>query len=185
MGRQMRLAAGAVAVALMTSGCFGSFNLTRKVYDFNKECSDDKWVRELAFLLMSWVQVYSIAGAADAIVFNSIEFWTGTNPLTMESAAAPSTRRIVRNNTEMIMSRRSTAAGPELVIEQLQGGELASTVRIQPRDGKLVASDEAGQTVFSAETLADGSVKVSDAEGQQLARYTADQAERFLKTVRQ
>lgn len=185
MGRQVRLAAGVLAVALMTSGCFGSFNLVRKVYNFNKECSDEKWVRELAYLVMTYIPVYGVAGLADALIFNSIEFWTGSNPITAETAAAPSTRRIVRNNTEMIMTRRSTEVGPELVIEQLKGGVLTSTVHIQPHDGKLVASDEIGQTVFSAETLADGSVKVSDAQGKQLALYTADQAERFLKSVRQ
>jgi hypothetical protein len=72
------------AVALVgTSGCFGSFNLTRKLYGWNKGVSDEKFVRELVFLGLNVVPVYSIAGLIDVIVTNSIEFWTGKNPVDM------------------------------------------------------------------------------------------------------
>ena len=74
------------AVALAgTSGCFGSFNLTRKVYGFNKTASNDKFVRELLFLGLNIVPVYSVASLIDAVVINTIEFWSGTNPVNMSS----------------------------------------------------------------------------------------------------
>jgi len=74
------------AAALVTaSGCFGSFNLTRKLWGWNKGVSDEKFVRELVFLGLNVVPVYSIAGFIDVIVTNSIEFWTGTNPVSMSS----------------------------------------------------------------------------------------------------
>ena len=68
-----------------TSGCFGSFNLTRKVYGFNKSASNDKFVRELLFLGLNIVPVYSVAGLIDAVIINTIEFWSGTNPVNMSS----------------------------------------------------------------------------------------------------
>src|SRR5580692_4347566 len=74
------------AAALVgTSACFGSFNLTRKLWGWNKGVSSEKFVRELVFLGLNVVPVYSIAGFIDVVVTNSIEFWTGTNPVSMSS----------------------------------------------------------------------------------------------------
>ena len=74
------------AVALVgTSGCFGSFNLTRKLWGWNKDVSNEKFVRELVFLGLNIVPVYGVAGLIDVIVTNSIEFWTGKNPVDMSS----------------------------------------------------------------------------------------------------
>lgn len=78
----LTLTAGALVI---TSGCFGSFNLTRKLYGWNKGVSNEKFVRELVFLGLNVVPVYSIAGLIDVVVTNSIEFWTGTNPVEMTS----------------------------------------------------------------------------------------------------
>jgi hypothetical protein len=78
----LTLTAGAL---VGTSGCFGSFNLTRKLYGWNKGVSNDKFVRELVFLGLNVVPVYDIAGFIDVVVTNSIEFWTGTNPVSMSS----------------------------------------------------------------------------------------------------
>lgn len=89
----------AVACMMTTSACFGSFNVTRKLYGWNKGVSEEKFVRELVFLGLIVVPVYGIAGFIDAIVTNSIEFWTGTNPVTMSSRikldANTSVQRIV------------------------------------------------------------------------------------------
>ncbi|MFI5232525.1 MAG: DUF3332 family protein [Gemmatimonadales bacterium] len=90
------------AVALMgTSGCFGSFNLTRKVYGFNKTASNDKFVRELLFLGLNIVPVYSVASLIDAVVINTIEFWSGTNPVNMSSTIkVDSTTKVKRVASE-------------------------------------------------------------------------------------
>ena len=70
MGRWLvcgRVRAGvAVAVIagfgpLATAGCFGNFALTRKVYDYNKDVSSDKWVRWLVFLVLNVIPVYGFA----------------------------------------------------------------------------------------------------------------------------
>lgn len=73
---------------LATTACFGSFQLTRKVYNFNREVSPDKWIRELAFLVMVVLPVYGFASFLDAVLFNSIEFWTGNNPVLAANGAA-------------------------------------------------------------------------------------------------
>jgi hypothetical protein len=77
-----------VAIALLagfvplTSACFGSFNLTRKLIGFNRSVSANKWVQWFVFLGLTIIPVYSFASLADMFFANSIEFWTGKNPIT-------------------------------------------------------------------------------------------------------
>src|SRR5580692_433125 len=93
-----RIVASIVIIAFFTTGCTGSFNLTRKVYNWHRSQSD-KWADELCFLLVALIPVYSLATFADAIVFNSIEFWTGKNPVEM-SANQPSNRLAMSYNSK-------------------------------------------------------------------------------------
>ncbi len=65
------------------TGCFGEFSLTRKLYQWNDNVSSDKFVKTLVFYGLNFIPVYSIAGAADFFIFNLIEFWTGSNPISM------------------------------------------------------------------------------------------------------
>ena len=73
---------------LLLSSCIGSFNLTQKLYSWNKSAGD-KWVNELVFIALCVIPVYEIAIAVDALVLNSIEFWTDENPI-----AATETKQI-------------------------------------------------------------------------------------------
>lgn len=75
------LLALALATTLLGTGCFGSFNAIRKTYDFNKSIDSNKFVQWGVFLVLASIQVYTIAGAMDIMVLNSMEFWTGNNPL--------------------------------------------------------------------------------------------------------
>jgi hypothetical protein len=84
------------AAAVGTSGCFGSFNLTRKLYGFNKDVSKDKFVRELVFLGLNVVPIYGIAGAIDALVANTVEFWTGENPISMTGSIKVDSATVVK-----------------------------------------------------------------------------------------
>lgn len=68
-------------LVLSLSGCFGGFRATRAVHHFNRAISPHKWVQEIVFLGMIIIPVYGLATLLDAIIVNSIEFWTGSNPL--------------------------------------------------------------------------------------------------------
>ncbi len=72
-----------LSAVMMLSSCIGSFNLTRSVYDWNKSVGD-KFVNELVFLALNIVPVYGISVFVDAVVLNSIEFWTNENPMAMK-----------------------------------------------------------------------------------------------------
>ena len=178
------LATGAVALALVTSGCYGPFYLTRKVHQWNGEISDNKWIVEVAYLVALIVPIYEIAGLADAVIFNSVEFWTGENPMA-PTASAPSTdgtvRRIVRGDDEAVLRR----VGDELVIEQSQHGVAGPTLRVRREAEGMVAVGEDGAVLFSAQTLADGSVLIRDASGQQVAKHSQKQVSELLASLPQ
>lgn len=57
------------------SSCIGSFGLTNKVLDWNKRATDNKFINELIFIVIS--PAYAVCSTADLLVLNSIEFWTG------------------------------------------------------------------------------------------------------------
>ncbi|PQJ89910.1 MULTISPECIES: DUF3332 domain-containing protein [Aliivibrio] len=67
------------AVAVSLSGCVGSMAVTGKLMQFNVEVVDNRYARAGVNFLLS--PVYAITTAADYIVFNSLEFWTGKNPI--------------------------------------------------------------------------------------------------------
>lgn len=66
--------------SLTFSSCIGSFSLTNKVLAWNQTL-DNKFVNELVFIALHIVPVYPVAVLADGLVINSIEFWTGDNPI--------------------------------------------------------------------------------------------------------
>ncbi|MCK5834226.1 MAG: DUF3332 family protein [Lentisphaeria bacterium] len=71
---------GAVAGSMLLTSCTGPFQLTQKLHTWQTGF-DDRWIDELAFLGCVLLPVYGISAFADAIVFNSIEFWTNENPI--------------------------------------------------------------------------------------------------------
>lgn len=76
MKKHLKLSVLLLAATIMLSSCLGSFQLTNKVLKMNKSIGD-KWVNELVFAACCILPVYEITLFADAIVLNSIEFWTG------------------------------------------------------------------------------------------------------------
>lgn len=69
-----------VAASLTATSCIGSFALSNKLLNWNRNVSD-KFVNELIFFAFWILPVYEVAGLADLLVLNSIEFWSGNNPV--------------------------------------------------------------------------------------------------------
>lgn len=72
------VAAALLAAASLTS-CVGSFSLFNRVIAWENRATGSKIINEIIFLIAS--PVNGICAAADALVFNSIEFWSGANPI--------------------------------------------------------------------------------------------------------
>lgn len=71
------------AMSISQTGCYGEFVLVRKVYDWNGSVSPNKFVKSLLFWGLTIIPVYGAAAFIDAVILNLIEFWSGTNPVSM------------------------------------------------------------------------------------------------------
>ena len=69
----------ALSASMMMQSCIGSFALFNKVKNWNEHVGD-KFVNEIVFVAMWILPVYELCFAADLLVLNSIEFWSGENP---------------------------------------------------------------------------------------------------------
>ena len=70
----------ALTSSLLLSSCWGSCAFTRKIYAWNAQVGG-KFTNELVFLAMCILPVYPLGVLADMIVLNTIEFWSGNNPM--------------------------------------------------------------------------------------------------------
>jgi hypothetical protein len=159
-----------VALSLQMTGCFGKFSLTRAMWDFNKNVSPNKFVQWAVFLVMVIVPVYSVGTLVDALVINSIEFWTGNNPI---SSADVNTRVVRLGDGETL--RLSREPGSEVMKVELERQGQAPVVRyFEPLNDGMVVRDDAGALLIQAREQADGAVTVTDASGAALAMHSPD-----------
>lgn len=63
-------------------GCYGNMTLTKKVWAWNGSLGSEP-VQTLVMWALAIAPVYEIAVMADVVFLNTIEYWTGTNPLAM------------------------------------------------------------------------------------------------------
>ena len=135
------LMGGLLLAAPMMSGCYGGFPLTRQVYQFNREVSDNEIVRALAMWAMVIVPVYEAAWVGDVLVSNVIEFYTHDDVRTSRITGPDGSRLTLQKK------------GDALLVVNAQGRVLGRAVRTN--DGGLRLTDSRGRTVsaLSAATL--------------------------------
>ena len=69
-----------LAGSMCLSSCIGKFALTNKVLTWNKTVGN-KFVNELVFIAFWVLPVYEVTAVDDLLIINSIEFWSGDNPV--------------------------------------------------------------------------------------------------------
>ena len=94
--------------SFLTMGCIGQMGLSGKVRQFNLETTEDRWGREILFVILMVIPVYGFASMLDIIVFNSIEFWTGKNPIDGKPSVTPvaAVRTFEADGTSISMTLR-------------------------------------------------------------------------------
>lgn len=164
MFKQVVIAMLIATMALMSVGCYGSFNLTKKVYNWNGSLGN-KWVVELVFLAAYVVPVYGIAGFIDAVILNSIEFWTGSNPVAANVSSEDGTNvSFNKEKNEMTISY----AGKTFIVTR--------------EEGKSVVKDSEGNVLATAVSDANGNMNVVDAKGNVLSSYNSSEVSAMLAT---
>jgi len=64
-------------------GCYGKYALFNKAHKWMGQIGD-KWINSVVHFVISG-PVFGVCLFADAVIFNVIEFWTGSNPVAMNS----------------------------------------------------------------------------------------------------
>jgi hypothetical protein len=156
--------------ALLATGCFGSFGATNALYDWNKGVSSSKWLQWLVFLVLIILPVYGLFILADALVINTIEFFSGRNPIGGGTADLGNGHTLRSSRTE----------DPNLVKHEiLEDGELKRTVYVRRlSDHEMVLLDEHMKPSGRARILPDGAVELLDAEGRVLSTVRPKQVRR-------
>jgi len=169
---------------VFSAGCFGKFQLTRKVYDINKSV-EDKYLRSAVTWLLVIIPVYGLAGFLDFILFNVIEFWSGENPI----VSGPQTRVYAKGDDRAVMTIARENGATVATVARYRAGSLVSTIRIRDDGAGSVTADlvEDGNVVRTTEALQapDGSVSVAavSASGTESTRYSASAVETYRARV--
>lgn len=141
VGSWRRVVAATVLLGFvpLASGCFGSFQLTRKAYQFNKSVSTNKWVRWLVFVALGG-PLYGITTTIDILFANSLEFWTGNNPISArlepQSVVGPdgevATLTPIENGARLVLTEPSGAVHTVTLLREADG-----TIAAYDADGHL------------------------------------------------
>jgi len=131
-----------LTTSIVQTGCFASFQLTRKMWEFHDGIAGDGLGGRFIKTILYWFPggiVYGIGGFVDLIIFNTIEFWTGSNPIAMNEGDIE-IQKIYKNGLEYEIA----ATKNRFDIKQLTGenaGEKASLV-FNVEDMSWVANTE-------------------------------------------
>ena len=165
-GRVRRWVAMVLLAALvpMAAGCFGRFPLTRAVYNFNKDLSEDEIVRSVTLWALVVVPVYGVATLGDVLVVHLIEFWSGER--------VDVTRVTHADGTEVTLAPSADGREATLTVTR-GGGELSRTVFVRASAGEFEVRDGAGEVVGRVIPAEDGDWLLADAEGGTVRRLAA------------
>lgn len=141
---------------LLSVGCYGRFPLTKAVYRFNGDITDNKWVHTIIMWIFIILPVYSIATLGDAIILNLIEFWTGE---TLDIS-----KHTREDGTEVVLA--PSANGNEAVLTVTKDGEVLSVQRyVRQADGSIQVLDGEGRLAGEIVPTAEGGFDLTDADG--------------------
>lgn len=142
--RKLRLLTLVLSISILSTSCLGSFSAFNKLKDWNNEVSDSKFVNNLLFWGLNIIPVYPLWFLGDTIIFNVIEFWSGSNPIAM-SEGEVETETIVKNGEEFEM----TATKNQMVIKKLNGEDQGEEVVLQyaPDEKTWYTEDENGEKI--------------------------------------
>jgi hypothetical protein len=136
---------GLCSTLLVTTGCFGSFVTLSRLYHWNKTVDNNKWAQWGVFVATIIVPIYPSATLFDMIFTNSVEFWSGRNPMAAEANA---TRTISGDNGEEVSMRMRDDGAIDVSIRAPSQPE--TRLVVVPDGDSIAAYDEHGELVARA-----------------------------------
>jgi hypothetical protein len=157
-----------VLLSFVSVGCTGSFMLTKKVYNWHRGMGD-KWADEFGFLVCALLPIYGISTFADAVIFNSIEFWSGNNPVT-SAKAETKTKFVKAGNEKGTLSYNMTAN--ELKIASQKKGLHPTDITLVKNGDTVVTKDKNGNVLFTTVKDGNGGYLVYNKDMQLVRNYS-------------
>ena len=96
-----------LTTSILFTSCIGSFSAFTKLRDWNETVTDNQFGNELIFIALWVVPVYQIATLGDLLIFNSIEFWGGDNPIAMKDGDSETRTIVSKGNTYEITATKN------------------------------------------------------------------------------
>lgn len=144
------------SAAVSLTGCYGPFRLTNKLHTWNGQVSQKKFVNELVFLGMCIIPAYEICLLGDGLIFNSIEWWGGNNPISMKEGQVEETRLVHEGQNYKVIKTRNN------VTIALENTDQKVDFRYFPEEKAWYQMD------------GDSRVKVADLKGKKVFTYLSD-----------
>jgi hypothetical protein len=185
-----RIIASAVLVGFMTvsTACYGPFNLTRNVYHWNSGVKgsgevNEKWMKEFVFFGMIVVPVYMFSALLDAFIFNSIQFWSGENPVKVSHDEEGRIREVQLGKITAGVTWAED--GKSARVTYVREGRMVKQMVIEQDGERLRLCDQAGEMVVLSETASDGSLGFLDRGGRMVDRVSAEMAQWGIEQLRE
>lgn len=154
-----------VAITPLSMSCYGRFPLTKAIYRFNGDVTNNKWIHSIILWIFVLLPVYSIAMLGDAIILNLIEFWTG------ESLEVSSYTR----DDGSVVTLAPAENGQEAVLTITKDGETLAMQRyVRQTDGSVKVLDAQGNLTGSVLPTSEGGLDLTDANGVLVQGIPAD-----------
>ncbi|EKF56590.1 hypothetical protein I215_00210 [Galbibacter marinus] len=151
-----------LAMAVLCSSCLGSFSAFNGLKDWNHQVSSNKFVNNLVFWVLWIVPVYGIFMLGDLIIFNTIEFWTGSNPIAMKPGEKE-TQIVVDNGNTFKMVATQNRMEIEIVDGPRKGERVDLVYKPSEKSWSAIKAD--GEVIQLA-TMKDGMYVVNLPNGE-------------------
>jgi len=164
--------AAVVALAIMIGGtslqgCYGTFPLTRALYDINGEITDNGVIHSIIMIVLGIFGVYGICMFVDYLVLNSVEFWTGED---MDF----SSNTQVQPDGSVVAFEAVEGTSNQVMFTHTKDGEVISrTVMERQADGTTLMFDGEGTLRGSVQADEDGMLSFFNAKGKLIQEISA------------
>lgn len=155
--------ASLLSLTLLSSSCLGSFSAFNNLKDWNQDVTDSKFVNNAIFWGLCIIPVYGLFFVGDVLIFNTLEFWTGSNPIAMEE-----------NETETQVAEveghkvKMTAQKNKFTIEVLEGQKAGKIVEMVYTPENKTWNAKKGNELIKLASFKDGFYIVYTPNGEQI-----------------
>lgn len=153
----------AATVMFTATGCYGTFELTSKIYDWNGDATDNKWANSIIMWGLIIIPVYEFCLFVDVVVLNTVEFWTGSNPLAMTEGETDT--QIVQSGDKIF---EITASQNKFHIEQIEGDGTGQSIDLNYKADETawyVANGEAEYKIAQGDLNNNDLIKLFSPDG--------------------